>query len=43
MLFARQLKSVVEQVNNTSELQHPIGLLTGEHRDIWAMVKYLNN
>ncbi|CAG8758327.1 29955_t:CDS:2, partial [Racocetra persica] len=32
----RQLQSVVDQVNNTTELQPPIGLLTGEHRDTWA-------
>ena len=38
----RQLKSVVEQVNNINELQLPIGLLTGEHRDTWATVKYLH-
>ncbi|CAI2169322.1 5598_t:CDS:10 [Funneliformis geosporum] len=35
----RQLKSIVEQVNNTSELQLPIGLLTAEHRDIWAAAR----
>ncbi|CAG8572345.1 2336_t:CDS:10, partial [Acaulospora morrowiae] len=32
----RQLHSVIEQVNNATELQPPIGLLTGEHRDTWA-------
>ncbi|CAG8477057.1 5840_t:CDS:10 [Funneliformis mosseae] len=35
----RQLKSVVEQVNNTIELQLPIGLLTAEHRDTWAAAR----
>ncbi|CAG8478564.1 8345_t:CDS:10 [Dentiscutata erythropus] len=35
----RQLQSVVDQVNNTTELQPPIGLLTGEHRDTWATAR----
>ncbi|PKC07825.1 acyltransferase ChoActase/COT/CPT [Rhizophagus irregularis] len=35
----RQLKSIVEQINNTNELQLPIGLLTGEHRDTWATAR----
>ncbi|CAG8831433.1 36867_t:CDS:10, partial [Gigaspora margarita] len=35
----RQLRSVVDQVNNTTELQPPIGLLTGEHRDTWATAR----
>ncbi|RIA89411.1 acyltransferase ChoActase/COT/CPT [Glomus cerebriforme] len=35
----RQLKSVVEQVNNTNELQLPIGLLSCEHRDTWATAR----
>ncbi|CAG8462315.1 479_t:CDS:10 [Dentiscutata heterogama] len=35
----RQLQSIVDQVNNTTELQPPIGLLTGEHRDTWATAR----
>ncbi|CAG8607451.1 18029_t:CDS:10 [Gigaspora rosea] len=35
----RQLQFVVDQVNNTTELQPPIGLLTGEHRDTWATAR----
>ncbi|CAG8438165.1 3646_t:CDS:10 [Scutellospora calospora] len=35
----RQLISVADQVNGTKELQPPIGLLTGEHRDTWATAR----
>ncbi|CAG8579603.1 2587_t:CDS:10 [Ambispora leptoticha] len=37
----KQLKAVVEQVNNTSstDFQKSVGLLTGEHRDIWASAR----
>ncbi|CAG8485294.1 11681_t:CDS:10 [Cetraspora pellucida] len=35
----RQLQLVVDQVNNATELQPPIGLLTGEHRDTWATAR----
>ncbi|RHZ56868.1 hypothetical protein Glove_396g10 [Diversispora epigaea] len=39
----RQLHLLIEQVNNynnNSELQPPIGLLTGEHRDLWAKTRH---
>ncbi|CAG8473692.1 1634_t:CDS:10, partial [Dentiscutata heterogama] len=35
----RQLRSVVDQVNNATELQPSIGLLTAEHRDTWATAR----
>ncbi|CAG8603140.1 5331_t:CDS:2, partial [Racocetra persica] len=35
----RQLRSVADQVNNTTKLQPPIGLLTGEHRNTWATAR----